>query len=162
MLVGRGDSIRLVPMENAQAAHHARDPDAFPRSPRTAFSFDPRAWLALLREVDAAGEQVLAIAHSHPDGVAHLSAEDRRWAAPDGQPLLPGIAHLVIAFRRGAAPSRGLGACGPAVTSWSWSVRSRAQPEQIRSLTWRLSTASRPVRIVRAADFVYTLSLRSA
>ena len=33
VLVGRGDSLRLVPMENAQAAHHARDPDAFPRSP---------------------------------------------------------------------------------------------------------------------------------
>jgi [CysO sulfur-carrier protein]-S-L-cysteine hydrolase len=107
VLVGRGDRLRLVPMENAQAAHHARDPDTFPGSPRTAFSLDPRAWLALLRQTDAAGERVVAISHSHPGGVAHFSAEDRRWAAPDGQPLLPGVAHLVIAFRQGIP----VGAC---------------------------------------------------
>lgn len=105
VLLGRDEAVRLVPMENAQAAHHARDPEAFPRSPRTAFSFDPRAWLALLRSADAAGERVMAIAHSHPDGEAHFSAEDRRWAAPDGQPLLPGTAHLVVAFR-GRQPLR--------------------------------------------------------
>jgi len=101
VLVGREDHVRLVPMENAQAAHHARDPEAFPRSARAAFSLAPRAWLALLREVDRAGERVLAIVHSHPDGGTHFSGEDRRWAAPDGQPLLPGVAHLVVAFSSG-------------------------------------------------------------
>jgi len=101
VLLGREDQVRLVPMENAQARHHARDPDVFPRSARTAFTLDPRAWLELLREADRAGERVVAIAHSHPDGGAGFSAEDRRWAAPDGQPLLPGVAHLVIAFRAG-------------------------------------------------------------
>jgi proteasome lid subunit RPN8/RPN11 len=101
VLVGRDDEVRLVPMENAQAGHHARDPQAFPRTARTAFSLDPRAWLGVLREVDRTGERVLAIAHSHPDGETHFSGEDRRWAAPDGQPLLPGVAHLVIAFSGG-------------------------------------------------------------
>jgi len=105
VLLGRDDAVRLVPMENAQASHHARDPDAFPRTARTAFTFDPRAWLALLRGADAAGEQVLAIAHSHPDGGEHFSAEDRRSAAPDGRPLLPGVAHLVVAFRDGKPQS---------------------------------------------------------
>jgi proteasome lid subunit RPN8/RPN11 len=101
VLVGRDDAVRLVPMENAQATHHARDPETFPRSPRNAFSLDPRAWLTLLREADRAGERVLAIAHSHPDGGEHFSAEDRRWAAPDGELLLPGVAHLVVAFEQG-------------------------------------------------------------
>jgi [CysO sulfur-carrier protein]-S-L-cysteine hydrolase len=101
VLVGREDNVRLVPMENAQAAHHARDPQAFPRSARTAFSLDPRAWLGVLREADQAGERVLAIAHSHPEGPPRFSDEDRRWAAPDGEPLLPGVAHLVVAFRGG-------------------------------------------------------------
>jgi len=101
VLVGREDRIRVVPMQNAQSAHHARDPHAFPRTARTAYSFDPRAWLAVLREVDRAGEHVLAIAHSHPEGESGLSAEDRRQAAPDGQPLLPGVAQLVIAFEGG-------------------------------------------------------------
>ena len=101
VLLGGGDRVRLVPMENAQAAHHHRDPEAFPRTARTAFSLDPRAWLALLREADAAGERPVAIAHSHPEGDPGLSAEDRRWAAPDGQPLFPGVAHLVVAFGQG-------------------------------------------------------------
>jgi proteasome lid subunit RPN8/RPN11 len=105
VLLARGDSVRVVPMENAQAAHHARDPEAFPRSARMAFSLDPRAWLAVLRQADRGDEQVLAIAHSHPDGGEGFSAEDRRWAAPDGLPLLPGVAHLVVAFRGGAARS---------------------------------------------------------
>jgi proteasome lid subunit RPN8/RPN11 len=101
VLIGSEDRVRLVPMANAQAAHHARDPEAFPRTPRTAFLLDPRAWLALLREADRTGERVLAIAHSHPEGGAGFSAEDRRLAAPDGQTLLPGVAHLVIAFEGG-------------------------------------------------------------
>jgi proteasome lid subunit RPN8/RPN11 len=101
VLLAREDQVRLVPMENAQGRHHGRDPDAFPRTARTAFSLDPRAWLDLLREADRTGERILAIAHSHPDGGSAFSAEDRRWAAPDGQPLLPGVAHLVIAFRAG-------------------------------------------------------------
>ena len=56
-------------------------------------------WLDVLREADRTGERIVAIAHSHPDGGPGFSAEDRRWAAPDGQPLLPGVAHLVISFR---------------------------------------------------------------
>jgi proteasome lid subunit RPN8/RPN11 len=104
VLVGRGDVVRLVPMENAQDAHHARDPEAFPRQARAAFTFEPRAWLALLRTLEAAGERILAIAHSHPDGDEHFSAEDRRSAAPDGQPLYPGVAHLLVAFRPGRPP----------------------------------------------------------
>lgn len=103
VLVGREDRVRVVPMQNAQAANHARDPAAFPRTARTAFSFDARAWLAILREADRAGERVLAIAHSHPEGGSGFSAEDRRQAAPDGQPLLPGVAQLVIAFEGGRA-----------------------------------------------------------
>ena len=86
VLVGRDDRVRVVPMENAQAAQHARDPEAFPRTARTAFSLDPRAWLAVLREADRAGERVLAIAHSHPEGGSGFSAEESppgspRWAA---------------------------------------------------------------------------------
>jgi [CysO sulfur-carrier protein]-S-L-cysteine hydrolase len=101
VLLARQEQVRLVPMENAQARHHVRDPEAFPRTAGTAFSFEPRAWLALLREADRTGERILAVAHSHPEGGPGFSAEDRRWAAPDGQPLLPGVAHLVIAFRAG-------------------------------------------------------------
>ena len=104
-LVGRAASLRVVPLINAQPSHHARDPAAFPRTARTAFSLDPRAWLGLLRSTEAAGEQVLALAHSHPDGTDRFSAEDRHKAAPDGQALYPGMAHLVVAFRGHRAAS---------------------------------------------------------
>ena len=80
-------------------------PRPFPGTARTAFSLDPRAWLSLLREADRTGERILAIAHSHPEGGAGFSAEDRRQAAPDGQPLLPGVAHLVIDFEGGRPQS---------------------------------------------------------
>jgi len=120
VLVGRGDRIRVVPMENAQNAHHARDPEAFPRPARTAFTVEPRAWLALLRATEAAGERLVAIAHSHPDGGEHFSAEDRHSAAPDGQPLYPGVAHLVVAFRPGR----------PAVGRWAvWTSGDFAESE---------------------------------
>ncbi len=98
VLVGGDSAVRLVPMVNAQDAHHARDPAAFPRTARTAFSLDPRAWLALLRSAEAAGERVLAIAHSHPDGGDRLSAEDRRLGRPG----------RTAAVSRHGAPRRGL------------------------------------------------------
>ena len=42
VLVGRDDRVRVVPMENAQAAQHARDPEAFP-APRGPPSASTRA-----------------------------------------------------------------------------------------------------------------------
>jgi proteasome lid subunit RPN8/RPN11 len=101
LLDGDG-GLRFLPFTNAQAVHHARDPAAFPRDAQSAFTVDPAAWLAVLRDADARGEEVAALVHSHPDGPAHFSDEDRRQAAPDGIPLFPAMAHLVIAFDRGA------------------------------------------------------------
>jgi proteasome lid subunit RPN8/RPN11 len=100
LLAGEG-GVRVVALSNAQAAQRARDPAAFPGDARRAFVFEPRDWLEVLRGADAAGERVLAVFHSHPEGPAHFSAEDRRQTAPEGVPLLPGVAHLVVAFRQG-------------------------------------------------------------
>jgi proteasome lid subunit RPN8/RPN11 len=90
--------MRFLPLANAQAAHHARDPEAFPRDAHRAFTVEPATWLRLLREAEARGEQVAALVHSHPEGPAHFSDEDRRQAAPDGSPLHPRMAHLVVAL----------------------------------------------------------------
>ena len=96
------DGTRFLPLENAQAAHHARDPDAFPRDPRRAFTVEPATWLRLMKEVEARGDRIIALVHSHPEGPPHFSEEDRRQAAPEGLPLFPEMAHLVVAFERGA------------------------------------------------------------
>jgi [CysO sulfur-carrier protein]-S-L-cysteine hydrolase len=100
LLAGDG-GVRVVALPNAQAAHRARDPAAFPRDARRAYVFEPRDWLGVLRRADDAGERLLAVFHSHPEGPANFSAEDRRQAAPEGAPLLPGVAQLVVAFRQG-------------------------------------------------------------
>jgi [CysO sulfur-carrier protein]-S-L-cysteine hydrolase len=94
---------RWVPLRNAYGGWAARDPLGFPRDARTAFLFEPAAWLALLREADAKGEGVACIVHAHPDGLAAFSAEDRAQAAPGGLPLLPGVAYVVVAVRQGRA-----------------------------------------------------------
>ncbi|MGO9832347.1 MAG: Mov34/MPN/PAD-1 family protein [Myxococcaceae bacterium] len=103
VVLQRGDGLRWVALPNAYAAFAGRDPAGFPRSARSAFLFEPSAWLALLREADARGEQLACIVHSHPDGQAAFSAEDRAQAAPDGVPLFPGTAYLVVALDKGQA-----------------------------------------------------------
>ncbi len=94
---------RWQALPNAYAAWAARDPAAFPRDARSAFLFEPSEWLALLREADRRGERLLCVVHSHPEGTSAFSAEDRAQAAPGGEPLLPGTAHLVVAVHRGRA-----------------------------------------------------------
>ncbi|HXX29382.1 MAG TPA: M67 family metallopeptidase [Myxococcaceae bacterium] len=99
------EGVRWVPLANAYARWAARDPSGFPRSPRSAFLFEPVDWLALLRAADARGEHVCCVVHSHPDGSSGFSAEDRAQAAPGGSPLLPGASHLVVSVQAGRAES---------------------------------------------------------
>jgi proteasome lid subunit RPN8/RPN11 len=88
---------------NAYDRYHATDPVRFPHTSATAYLFEPREWLALHEEADALGEQVACVFHSHVNGSANFSAEDRAQAAPAGQPLLPGVSYLVVAVDRGRA-----------------------------------------------------------
>lgn len=88
---------RCRPLRNARAA-------------RDAYAFDPAEWLGVLREADARGEQLMWVFHSHVsgDGDAGFSREDRRQAAPGGEPLLPGVSYLVMALRHGRVTARRL------------------------------------------------------
>lgn len=94
---------RIHSLPNAYDRHHAVDPGRFPRTSRTAYLFEPRDWLALLKEADARGEQLACVFHSHVNGIADFSAEDRAQAAPAGLPLLPDISYLVVAVVDGQA-----------------------------------------------------------
>lgn len=96
-----GGAWRVRPLRNAQDELHGRDPVRFPRTSRTAFAFEPREWLGVLLEADARGEHVACVFHSHVDTGADFSDEDRRLAAPEGEPLLPGASHLVMAVHSG-------------------------------------------------------------
>jgi len=100
-----GAGARFVPLANAYPRWAATDPAGFPRDARSAYLFEPAEWLGVLRAAEARGEELLCIVHSHPEGPAAFSAEDRALAAPDGIPLFPGVAHLVVGLHGGRASS---------------------------------------------------------
>lgn len=53
--------------------------------PRRRFEIDPRALIAAHRAERGGGPRLLGYYHSHPDGSAEPSAEDRAQAAYDGK-----------------------------------------------------------------------------
>lgn len=103
ILRGAAGAWRIHGLPNAYDRYHAADPVRFPRTSRTAYLFEPGDWLALLKEADARGEQLACVFHSHVNGIADFSAEDRAQAAPGGLPLLPDISYLVVAVNAGRA-----------------------------------------------------------
>jgi proteasome lid subunit RPN8/RPN11 len=77
---GSDVAARLIPMINAD------------RSP-TFFRFDPAEQLALYRELDAAGEEVVVVYHSHTSTEAYPSRTDIALAAePQAHYLLVSVA----------------------------------------------------------------------
>ena len=54
-------------------------------SPESHFEIDPAALIAAHRAARDGGAQVLGYYHSHPDGPARPSAEDRAQASGDGR-----------------------------------------------------------------------------
>lgn len=74
-----GDRLRFHRARNARASGEE-------------FLIAPREQFDLLRKIDAAGERLIAVFHSHPRGTVAMSAKDiayaRRW---------PGIVQLIAA-----------------------------------------------------------------
>lgn len=93
----------IRPMANVYDRYHAVDPERFPRTARTAYFFDPKEWLQVSRQADEQRQQVVCVFHSHADVGAYFSQEDREMAAPEGEPLLPGVSYLVVAVDGGKA-----------------------------------------------------------
>ncbi len=102
-VIGDGAVEEVRPIANIQNEKHAADPAAHPRDARTAYLMDPRAQLAVLREIDRRGLALKIVYHSHPDHDAYFSATDRRQACafdPD-QPDFPDTAYVVLSIRDG-------------------------------------------------------------
>ncbi len=92
---------RVRPCKNAQDKYHAVDPEAFPRQAKTAYFIEPIELLRIDKELSANEERIAAIYHSHPDVGAYFSEEDIRQAAPDGEPMYPGAAYVVLSVAQG-------------------------------------------------------------
>ncbi len=97
VLEGSPAGQQVVPMRNAYDRYHQKDPERFPRTSATAYLFDPLEWLRVSEQADRDARQVAVVFHSHCDVGAYFSAEDQAMAAPEGEPLLPGVAYLVVA-----------------------------------------------------------------
>lgn len=88
LVLRQGESVRFVGCENIAASSRRRH----------AYELDARE---LLLAADR-GEELVAIVHSHSDGPAEFSSADRREALmPDGTPLHPGVAYVVIGIDAG-------------------------------------------------------------
>lgn len=90
--------LTVVAAPNVQDRYHALDPQAYPRTARTAYKLNER----LIAKAAEQGQHLVAIWHSHCDAGAYFSAEDVRCAAPNDQPLYPDVAYLVVSVIGGA------------------------------------------------------------
>ena len=99
LVFAQGAGLEVWPMPNIQNRLHAKDPATYPRDARTAYFLDP---LEMERTIDArqaGGQPLVAIYHSHPDHDSYFSETDSAAAAPDGEPMYPGVVHLVFSVR---------------------------------------------------------------
>jgi proteasome lid subunit RPN8/RPN11 len=71
--------------------------------PAQAFDLDPVALLQAMKRLDAGGERLVAVFHSHPRGGAGLSGRDLAGALLGGAPALPGVEQWIVALEAGRA-----------------------------------------------------------
>ncbi len=80
LLAGRGSlATRFIPMVNTCASE-------------TAYEMDPVELINSLRELRLAGEELVAVYHSHPRGPSYPSASDIRRA------YYPEVAHVIVSL----------------------------------------------------------------
>lgn len=89
---------RFVRCTNVQSRRRAQGESEL--DARHAFWIDEGELLRALRGAEEKGEALRVIYHSHVDTPAYLSHTDLRGVlTPDGSPLWPGVAHLVVSVR---------------------------------------------------------------
>ena len=114
---------RVVRCTNVQSTRVARgesDLDA-----RRAFWIDEQELLNALRGAEQRGERLVVVYHSHVDTAAYLSHTDLEGAlGPDGRPLYPGAAQLVVSVQES-------GVLGAALFEWDEASR-RFQGRAVR------------------------------
>lgn len=93
--------LRARPMKNVYDKYHARLPDQFPRTNKTAYRIDELEMMRVMEEAESAGESLVCIFHSHNDVGAYFSKEDSDMAAPEGLEMRPGLKWLVVAVNAG-------------------------------------------------------------
>jgi len=86
----------FVPCKNIQNKLHAEDKERYPRDAKTAYVIDSKEQEAVFARAKEQGLEVVSIVHSHPEHGAYFSDEDKKNAAPWGEPLFPNMSYLVV------------------------------------------------------------------
>jgi proteasome lid subunit RPN8/RPN11 len=96
-----GLAARIVRCANVQSQRRSRGETEL--DAREAFWMDEGDLYRAVRGAEARGEEIQVIYHSHVDAEAYLSQQDLAGAlGPDGRPLWPRAAQLVLSVRDGA------------------------------------------------------------
>jgi [CysO sulfur-carrier protein]-S-L-cysteine hydrolase len=94
-----GGATRAMRIRNIQDEMHQKDPAAYPRTARTAYTGHPQDLRVALEAADEPGCALVAFYHSHPDHDAYFSAEDTAQATPFGEPSYPDALQIVFSVR---------------------------------------------------------------
>src|SRR5262249_29222379 len=94
VVLTRGAERTLIACRNEQNALHAKDPRAYPRDAKTAFSMHPQDLLRMAR-LEQGGYEIAVIYHSHPNAGSYFSPTDQEQALMAGEPKYPGVTHVV-------------------------------------------------------------------
>lgn len=90
---------QVMRVRNVQDEMHARDPERYPRTARTAYAGHPADLKAALELGERDGNRLIAFYHSHPDHDAYFSEEDVAQATPFGEPSYPDALQIVVSVR---------------------------------------------------------------
>ena len=90
------DEVRRL--TNIQSQLHALDPKSYPRDATIAYATDFRELGAIIREAEAAGANIKAFYHSHPNHKAYFSEEDKAAVIALAEPPYPEAAQVVISI----------------------------------------------------------------
>ena len=93
--------------ENIQDKLHAADPETYNRTATEAYMIDPMQQFKIEQASEKAGGRIAAFYHSHIDVGAYFSDKDQADAAPEGEPIYPGVVYPVIAVNAGKADRNG-------------------------------------------------------
>ena len=97
LVVRRGDGSQTARrIRNIQDEMHAKDPERYPRTARTAYAGHSEDLRQALDLASAGGNGLTAFYHSHPDHAAYFSDEDVAQATPFGEPSYPDALQIVV------------------------------------------------------------------
>lgn len=98
---GQDSVTEFIPVKNVYDEMHAKYPETYPRTAKTAYLIDPRKQQGIFDDAGKNRQEVKGIFHSHTDHDAYFSEEDRQVAAPWGEPMFPNVSYIVVSIWNG-------------------------------------------------------------